>query len=242
MVQAQEVDGWSESVEGLHARLAPHFMRTEPRRRVRAYMEGLLGRAERRNGWHLAEAAGEVTPYGMQRLVASASWDADSVRDDLRAYAGEHLGNLEAVFVVDETGFLKKGTKSAGVARQYSGTAGKIGNCQMGVFLAYTSSQDVALIDRELYLPKEWIKDPDRCREAGIPDEVGFATKPSPVGCWSEPSVPVCRTPGSRRMRYTGRIGDCGYGWRSRNAPSYSPSPHRRSHGSGGRRHRGRSA
>jgi SRSO17 transposase len=174
----QERDEWAEAVERLHARLAPHFARTEPRRRVRAYMEGLLGRAERRNGWHLAEAAGERTPYGMQRLVASASWDADSVRDDLRGYAVEHLGNPEAVLVVDETGFLKKGKKSAGVARQYSGTAGRIENCQIGVFLAYAAPHGVALIDRELYLPKEWTGDPDRCREADIPDEVVFATKP----------------------------------------------------------------
>jgi SRSO17 transposase len=120
-----EIAGWAEELESLHARLAPHVVRMEPRRRMRAYLEGLLGGAERRNGWHLAEAAGESTPYGMQRLVASASWDADQVRDDLQAYGAEHLGNAEAVLVVDETGFLKKGTKSAGVARQYSGTAGR---------------------------------------------------------------------------------------------------------------------
>ncbi len=177
MVQADN-GGWAEAVERLHERLAPHFARPEPRRRVRAYMEGLLGRAERRNGWHLAEAAGEQTPYGMQRLVASASWDADQVRDDLRGYVVEHLGSPEAVLVVDETGFLKKGKKSAGVARQYSGTAGRIENCQVGVFLAYGSPEGVALIDRALYLPKEWTGDAERCQEAGIPEEVGFATKP----------------------------------------------------------------
>lgn len=177
MVQA-EIGGWAEAVEGLHARLAPYFARTEPRRRARAYMEGLLGRAERRNGWHLAEAAGEQTPYGMQRLVASASWDADQVRDDLQAYVVEHLGSPDGVLVVDETGFLKKGTKSAGVARQYSGTAGKVENCQIAVFLAYAAPQGVALIDRELYLPKEWTGDRNRCGEAGIPEEVAFATKP----------------------------------------------------------------
>ena len=174
----QEIVEWAEAVEGLHERLAPYFRRTEPRRRVRAYMEGLLGRAERRNGWHMAEAAGEQTPYGMQRLVASASWDADAVRDDLRGYAVEHLGSPDAVLVVDETGFLKKGRKSAGVARQYSGTAGRVENCQIGVFLAYAAPEGVALIDRELYRPKEWTEDRERCREAHIPDEVPFATKP----------------------------------------------------------------
>lgn len=178
MVQRQEVAGWGTELEGLHERLAPHFTRREPRRRVRAYMEGLLGGAERRNGWHLAEAAGESTPYGMQRLVASASWNLEQVRDDLQQYVCEHLGDAEAVLVLDETGFLKKGTKSAGVARQYSGTAGRIENCQIGVFLAYATSEGAALIDRELYLPKEWTQDRARCREADIPDEVGFATKP----------------------------------------------------------------
>ena len=179
MVPMQEMAGWTEELEHLHARLAPHFARTEPRQRVRAYVEGILGGAERRNGWHLAEAAGEATPYGMQRLVASAAWDADRVRDDLRAYVVQSLGDPDAVLVLDETGFLKKGTKSAGVARQYSGTAGRIENCQIGVFLAYAAPQGVALIDRELYLPKAWTEDRERCREAGIPEEVAFATKPA---------------------------------------------------------------
>lgn len=178
MVRMQEITGWAEELDALHARLAPHFARTEPRQRVRAYVEGMLGGAEKRNGWHLAEAAGESTPYGMQRLVASAAWDADKVRDDLRAYVVESLGSPDAVLVLDETGFLKKGTKSAGVARQYSGTAGRVENCQIGVFLAYATPDGVALIDRELYLPKAWTDDRVRCREAGIPDEIGFATKP----------------------------------------------------------------
>ncbi|HEV2122360.1 MAG TPA: IS701 family transposase [Chloroflexota bacterium] len=178
MVQVQQSAGWAEALESLHSRLAPHFARTEPRQRVRVYVEGLLGGAERRNGWHLAEAAGEATPYGMQRLVASASWNADQVRDDLQQYVVEHLGTPDAVLVLDETGFLKKGSKSAGVARQYSGTAGRIENCQIGVFLAYAAPEGVALMDRALYLPKAWTEDRARCREAGIPDEVGFATKP----------------------------------------------------------------
>ncbi len=178
MVRVQEITGWAEELDALHARLAPHFARTEPRQRVRAYVEGMLGGAEKRNGWHLAEAAGETTPYGMQRLVASATWNADEVRDDLRRYVVESLGTPEAVLVLDETGFLKKGKKSAGVARQYSGTAGRVENCQIGVFLAYAAPDGVALIDRELYLPKAWTDERARCREAGIPEEVGFATKP----------------------------------------------------------------
>ncbi len=179
MVPMQEIVGWAEELDALHARLAPHFARTEPRQRVRAYVDGLLGGAERRNGWHLAEAAGERTPYGMQRLVASAAWDADRVRDDLRQYVMECLGDPDSVLVLDETGFLKKGTKSAGVARQYSGTAGRIENCQIGLFLAYAAPGGIALIDRELYLPKAWTEDRARCHEAEIPDDVGFATKPA---------------------------------------------------------------
>ena len=137
MLQAETVSRWARPLDALHARIAPHFVRPEPRRRARAYLQTLLAGAERRTGWQLAEAAGEATPYGMQRLVASAGWDADSVRDDLRAYVVEHLGDPGGVLVVDETGFLKKGDKSAGVQRQYSGTAGRIDNCQIGVFLAY---------------------------------------------------------------------------------------------------------
>lgn len=178
MPELQLVHEWSEQLESLHHRLARYFARVEPRRRVRSYLEGLLGGAERRNGWHLAEAAGERTPFGMQRLVAEASWDAEAVRDDLQRYVIEHLGDPAAVLVLDETGFLKKGTKSAGVARQYSGTAGRIENCQIGVFLAYAAPQGVAFLDRALYLPENWTAERARCREAGIPEEVEFATKP----------------------------------------------------------------
>jgi SRSO17 transposase len=165
-------------LEEVSERIAARVKRVEVRRRVRPYMEGLLGRAERRNGWHLAEAAGEQTPYGMQRLIAQASWSADQVRDDLVGYVVEELGSTEAVLALDESGFLKKGTKSAGVARQYSGTAGRVENCQIGVFLAYATPQGVAFLDRELYLPQTWTQDRPRCREAGIPEEVSFATKP----------------------------------------------------------------
>lgn len=133
---------------------------------------------DRKNGWQIAEHAGEQTPYGIQRLIASARWDAEAVRDELRSYVLEPLIDMDAVLVLDETSFLKKGEKSAGVARQYSGTAGKIENCQIGVFLAYSSARGTALIDRELYLPKEWSTDPERRAEAGIPEDLSFQTKP----------------------------------------------------------------
>jgi SRSO17 transposase len=162
----------------LHAQIAGRFARAEPRRRVLAYLRGLLGNMGRKNGWQLAEHAGERTPDGMQRLLATADWDPDLVRDDLRAYVVEHLGDVGGVLVADETGFLKKGTTSVGVQRQYSGTAGKVDNCQLGVFLAYASAKGRAFIDRELYLPKAWTDDPARCRAARVPEQVEFRTKP----------------------------------------------------------------
>jgi SRSO17 transposase len=144
---------------------------------VLAYLRGLLGQLERKNGWTLAEAAGEVSPDGMQRLLRTADWDADAVRDELRSYVVERLGP-GGVLIVDETGFIKKGTRSAGVGRQYTGTTGKIDNCQIGVFCAYATDAGRALIDRELYLPRAWTDDRERARAAGIGDDVGFATKP----------------------------------------------------------------
>jgi SRSO17 transposase len=132
----------------------------------------------RRNGWQLAEHLGEASPDGVQRLMNAARWDADAVRNDLRAYVTEQLGSAEAVLVVDETGFLKKGTHSVGVKRQYSGTAGRIENCQIGVFLAYASPAGRTFLDRELYLPKEWAEDEGRRKRAGVPETVPFATKP----------------------------------------------------------------
>src|SRR3954451_11850858 len=172
------VADWAEGLEALHARVGRRFARAEPRRRALAYVRGLLSPVERKNGWQLAELAGEPTPDGMQHLLARADWDADQVRDDLRAYVVEQLGEAPAVLVVAETGFLKKGTKSVGVQRQYSGTAGRIENCQIGVFLAYASGKGHALVDRELYLPKEWAADPPRRAEAAVPDSVEFRTKP----------------------------------------------------------------
>ena len=174
----EEVRAWAAGLDALHVRIAGRFARAEPRRRALAYLRGLLGNVGRKNGWQLAEHAGERTPDGMQRLLATADWDPDRVRDDLREYVVEHLGDPGAVLVVDETGFLKKGTTSVGVQRQYSGTAGKVDNCQLGVFLAYASPRGRAFIDRELYLPECWTDDPPRCRAARVPEQVGFRTKP----------------------------------------------------------------
>ena len=150
----------------------------ELRTRARSYLRGLLSAAERKNSWQLAEVAGDGTPYGIQHLLGRANWEVDGLRDDLREYVIEHLGDEEAVLVVDETGFLKKGTNSVGVKRQYSGTAGRIENCQVGVFLAYASEQGQAFIDRELYLPEEWAADGDRRERVGVPEQIEMRTKP----------------------------------------------------------------
>jgi SRSO17 transposase len=165
-------------LDALFGRVAARFGRVEPRRQARAYVTGLLAPVERKNGWQLAEAAGDAAPDRMQRLLGSARWDPREVRDDLRAYVVENLGHRDAVLIVDETGFIKKGVMSAGVQRQYSGTAGRTENCQLGVFLAYASPLGRTLIDAELYLPRSWTDDRDRCRQAGVGDEVEFATKP----------------------------------------------------------------
>ena len=171
------MQNWAAGLEEVHARIGGRFARAEPRARVLAYLRGLLGQLERKNGWTLAEAAGEVSPDGMQRLLRTADWNADAVRDELRGYVLESLG-AGGVLIVDETGFIKKGVRSAGVGRQYTGTTGKIDNCQIGVFCAYATDAGRALIDRELYLPRAWTEDRDRARAAGIDDDVGFATKP----------------------------------------------------------------
>jgi SRSO17 transposase len=162
----------------MQRRLVPYFARSESRQRVLAYLRGLLSPAGRKNSWQLAEVSGAATPYGFQHLLGRAGWEADAVRDELRHYLIPHLRDPAAVLVIDETGFVKKGRHSAGVARQYSGTAGRIDNCQIGVFLAYASHLGHALLDRELYLPKAWTEDPARCRQAGIPEDRRFATKP----------------------------------------------------------------
>lgn len=170
---------WAGEIDRVYQRLRPRFARAEMRARSRRYLRGLLSAAARKNGWQLAEAVGERTPHGMQDLLSRAAWDAEAVRDDLRAYVVEHLGDAAAVLVVDETGFLKKGAKSVGVQRQYSGTAGRIENCQIGVFLAYASPQGRAFLDRALYLPQAWAADAPRRAEAGVPGEIAFRTKPA---------------------------------------------------------------
>ena len=172
------VKTWSAEFDKLHSCISEHFGRSEQRQRVKAYLQSLLSPVERKNSWQLAECSGEATPDGMQRLLSTAVWDADVVRDELRRYVLDRLDDEQAVLVVDETGFLKQGDKSVGVKRQYSGTAGRVENCQVGVFLAYTTPQGTAFIDRELFLPKEWVGDLPRRRETHIPDEVVAATKP----------------------------------------------------------------
>ncbi|MEV7806709.1 IS701 family transposase [Microbispora sp. NPDC088329] len=164
-------------LDELFGRVAGRFGRVEPRRQARAYLVGLLAPVERKNGWQLAEAAGDARPHRMQRLLNDMRWEHREVRADLRDYVVEHLGGPDGVLVVDETGFPKKGDQSAGVRRQYSGTAGRVENCQLGVFLAYASARGCALIDAELYLPESWIGDPARCARAGIPEQTRFATE-----------------------------------------------------------------
>jgi len=173
-----DLAAWTAGLDDLFALVAGRFFRVEPRLRARAYVRGLLAPLAAKNGWTLAEAAGDATPDGMQRLLNRAAWDDDGVRDDVRGYVVRHLGAADGVLVVDETGFVKKGVKSAGVQRQYPGTAGRVENCQLGVFCAYATGRGRALIDRELYLPRSWTEERDRCREAGVPGDVQFATKP----------------------------------------------------------------
>ncbi len=172
------VAGWSCALEGLHERIAHRFARSEARERAKRYLRGLLQRVDRKNGWQLAETIGEADPQGVQRLLNSAKWDADLVRDDLRDYVVEHLGDDESgVLIIDETSFPKKGDKSVGVAPQYAGTLGDTANSQVGVFLAYASNKGAAFIDRALYLPPAWADDSERRSRAGVPQTVGFATK-----------------------------------------------------------------
>jgi SRSO17 transposase len=171
------LQGVSEELSQVSARIGARFRRAEARQRAGRFLQGLLASIERKNGWQMAEELGEHGPRGVQRLLGEADWDEEAVRDDLRTYVIEHLGEDSGILVVDETGFVKKGKKSAGVARQYSGTAGRRENSQIGVFLLYASSKGAAFLDRALYLPEEWTADRVRCREAGIADDVEFATK-----------------------------------------------------------------
>jgi len=169
---------WTQAYNELVSKVGLRFERSQSRRRLSAYLQGLLSNTDRKNSWQLAESLGETTPYGLQQFLYRAKWAADEVRNDLQGYVSEQLGEPGAVLVVDETGFLKQGEHSVGVQVQYSGTAGGTANSQVGVFLTYASSQGHTFLDRALYLPRSWTDDRDRCRAAGVPDEVGFATKP----------------------------------------------------------------
>ncbi|HEY3700936.1 MAG TPA: IS701 family transposase [Acidimicrobiales bacterium] len=177
VVTPEDIREWGQQLDAVARRIGARFPRSETRDRVRAYLVGLLGPVQRKNAWQVAEQIGDADPYGVQYLMGRSEWDPDAVRDDLRAYVVESLGDREAVLILDETGFLKKGAHSAGVARQYTGTAGRIENAQVGVSLAYASRRGTAFLDRALYLPGEWADDPDRCKRAGVPAGTAFATK-----------------------------------------------------------------
>jgi DDE superfamily endonuclease len=219
---------WTQALQKLIDRIGVHFQRPEPRRRVGRFVAGLLGGVERCNGWQLAEHAGEATPDGIQRLLYQAKWDPDAVCADVADYVGEHLGEPSAVLVVDDSGMPKKGTRSAGVAPQYCGARNTVVNCQVGVFVAYVSRLGTALVERELYLPKAWTDDRERCRGAGIPDHVGLRASSSlRCGCWSG-WWGGCRPPGWPRTRCMARIpgwraagwGMCSVSGRSTESPS----------------------
>jgi SRSO17 transposase len=174
---AAQVGEWANEITAVGERIGGRFARSEPRQRAIGHVRRLLSSTERKNGWQLAEHLGDPMPDGVLHLLARADWDADAVRDDLLGYVAGQPGHPGGVLIVDETGSLKKGAKSCGVARQYSGTAGRIKNCQVGVFLGYATRKGRALLDRALYLPKEWAEDAARRSKARVPDEIGFATK-----------------------------------------------------------------
>src|SRR5215217_7263725 len=178
MTTSAEIADWRGGLDALPGRIAHRFRRAEARERAKRYLAGLLDRVERKNGWQLAEHLGEAGPQRMQRLLNAADWDVDAVRDDLRSYVTEHPGEPAGVLIVDEAGFLKKGTKSVGGQRQYSGTAGRIENCQIGAFVGHASAQGRTFLDRAPYLPEAWADAAARRREAGVPAAVAFATKP----------------------------------------------------------------
>ncbi len=176
--QLVPLPAWEPHFDNLTQRLARRFAHPKARQQASEYLQGLLSPVERKNGWQLAEHLGHETPYRVQHLLDRAVWNADVVRDDLQQYVSEHLGHPDGILVIDETGFLKKGENSVGVKRQYSGTAGRIENCQVGVFVGYATRQGQTLIDRALYLPQEWADDPQRRKKAKVPHAVTFATKP----------------------------------------------------------------
>jgi SRSO17 transposase len=178
MTTLPEIIAWQHSLHQLHARLAGYFARPEPYARALRYEQAILSEVSRKNSWQIAEQAREVTPYGMQRLLSQAVWDADGVRDEIRTFVLQHLGGSPLIIAIDETGFLKRGKHSAGVGKQHYGLTGDVRNCQVGVFLSLVTALGHALIDRELYLPTDWTDDPARRTSVGIPQAVAFRTKP----------------------------------------------------------------
>jgi SRSO17 transposase len=177
VITERVAEQWDLELDNLFVTVGHRFSRVELRRRMRDYVRGLLAPVGRKNSWQLAERAGHSTPDGLQHLLAGAKWQPDDIRDDLQKYVADTLGEDGGVLIIDDTGFIKKGTTSAGVQRQYSGTAGRTENCQIGVFAAYASSRGRVLVDRDLYLPKSWAEDRERCRAAKVPDEREFSTK-----------------------------------------------------------------
>src|ERR671921_709410 len=169
---------WVASLREVKARMRPLFTQERVAASAGVFLDGLLGEERRKTGWMRAEAAGDPGPWRQQAFLGRGRWNADALRDIVRDYALEHLAADDAVLVVDETGFLKRGKASCGVARQYTGSAGKITNCQIGVFAAYVSRHGHAFIDRALYLPRAWTDDPVRLASAHVPPEIAFATKP----------------------------------------------------------------
>lgn len=199
------VASWAAGLEEVIRRIGRHFARIDALNWAWAYLLGLMSDAERKNGWQLAEEAGNATPDGLQHLLRRAIWDHDGVRDELRGYVVEHLAAPWSVGVFDETGFLKKGAHSVGVQRQYYGLTGQVENCQVAVFLGYATAKGHALLDRALYLPESWTADRARCRQAGVPDEVGFATKP-------ELATQMWQAARQAGVRFTWMAGDEVYG------------------------------
>jgi SRSO17 transposase len=220
-----ETRRWSQGLEAVATRIDRHFARAEARGRLRAYLRGLLSPIERKNGWQLAEALGYRTPHGVQHLLGRAEWSAEAVRDDLLGYVRDHLADPQGILVTDETGFLKKGTKSVGVARQYSGAAGRVENCQIGVFAAYVSPTRASartLIDRALYLPKEWAEDAARRRAAHVPQvgELCYQAAASPAidraGAGGRPALRL----GGGRLGLRHRQPPAVPGWRPVTSPT----------------------
>jgi SRSO17 transposase len=223
-VTAADLGAWKSEFEQVCARFEGRWFRTESREHFRQYLRGLLAPLARKNSWTISEFTGERRPTAIQRFINLTPWDADGLRDEVRDYAMEYFADARAVLIADPTGFAKKGTKSAGVQRQYSGTLGRIDNCQIGTFLAYANTAgDRVLIDRELYLPeRSWCADPGRRAEAGVPEQVRFATRPQQVAAmttrtvaagvpfaWFAADEEFGQNPGLRAYLETQRIAYC---------------------------------